>query len=43
MVNIFKACNETSKEYNLGINYVACANIAAFKKVSAAMLAQGII
>ena len=43
MTNIFKMCYETAKEYNLGINYVAAANIAAFKKVSAAMFAQGII
>jgi len=43
MTNIFKACHETAKEYNLGINYVAGANIAAFKKVSAAMIAQGVI
>ena len=43
MTNIFKMCKETVDEYNLGINYVAGANIAAFKKVSAAMIAQGII
>ena len=43
MTNIFKACKETAHEYNLGINYVASSNIAAFKKVSAAMNAQGII
>ena len=43
MTNIFKMCYETAKEYNLGINYVAGANIAAFKKVSSAMIAQGII
>ena len=43
MTNIFKMCHETAKEYNLGINYVAGANIAAFKKVSEAMMAQGII
>lgn len=43
MTNIFKMCYDTSKEYNLGINYVASANIAAFKKVSTAMIAQGVI
>ena len=43
MTNIFKMCKETSDEYNLGINYVAAANIAAFKKVSEAMIAQGVI
>ncbi len=43
MTNIFKMCKETADEYNLGINYVAGANIAGFKKVSSAMIAQGII
>ena len=43
MTNIFKACKETADEYGLGTNYVAGANIAAFKKVAAAMMAQGII
>ncbi|MBQ8634790.1 NADP-specific glutamate dehydrogenase [bacterium] len=43
MTNIFKACNDTVKEYNLGINYVAAANIAGFKKVANAMVAQGVI
>lgn len=43
MVNIFNACQVTSKQYNLGINYVAAANIAGFKKVANAMMAQGVI
>ncbi len=43
MTNIFNACKTTADEYNLGINYVASANIAGFKKVSSAMIAQGII
>ena len=43
MTNIFKACKENADEYGLGTNYVAGANIAAFKKVAAAMMAQGII
>ncbi len=43
MTNIFKMCYDTSKEYNLGINYVASANIAGFKKVANAMMAQGVI
>ncbi len=43
MINIFKQCKEADKEYNLGNNYVAGANIAAFKKISNAMIAQGII
>lgn len=43
MINIFKQCQKADEEYHLGTNYVAGANIAAFKKVSAAMLAQGVI
>ena len=43
MTNIFKQCRDNAKQYNLGINYLAGANIAAFKKISDAMLAQGIV
>ncbi len=43
MVNIFKQCQNADEKYNLGINYVAGANIAAFEKISKAMIAQGII
>lgn len=43
MKNIFKECKQATEEYNLGNNYVAGANIAAFKKVTDAMIAQGII
>ena len=43
MTNIFDACQKAAQEYNLGNNYVAGANIAAFDKVSKAMIAQGII
>ena len=43
MINIFKQCENAAKEYNLAKNYAAAANIAAFKKVSNAMIAQGII
>ncbi|MBS4759549.1 MAG: NADP-specific glutamate dehydrogenase [Clostridium sp.] len=43
MTNIFKACQKAAQEYNLGKNYVAGANIAAFDKISKAMIAQGII
>ena len=43
MTNIFASCQNIAKEYNLGINYCASANIAAFNKLSKAMLAQGII
>ena len=43
MINIFKQCQNANEEYSLGVNYVAGANIAAFKKISNAMIAQGII
>ncbi len=43
MSNIFAACSSSAKEYGLGKNYVAGANIAAFDKLSKAMIAQGII
>lgn len=43
MTNIFYACQKAAQEYNLGNNYVAGANIAAFDKISKAMIAQGII
>jgi glutamate dehydrogenase (NADP+) len=42
MVDIHKNASEASKEYGLGYNLVAGANIAGFKKVADAMLAQGI-
>ncbi|MBR6298581.1 MAG: NADP-specific glutamate dehydrogenase, partial [Candidatus Gastranaerophilales bacterium] len=43
MKNIFKQCKDAAQEYGLGVNYVAGANIAAFNKVSKAMIAQGVI
>ena len=43
MTNIFKACEKAANEYGLSKNYVAGANIAAFDKISKAMIAQGII
>lgn len=43
MTNIFKACKKAAEEYGCGTNYVAGANIAAFDKISKAMIAQGII
>ena len=43
MINIFTQCQKANDEYGLGVNYVAGANIAAFKKISNAMIAQGII
>lgn len=43
MVNIFHSCQVAAGKYNLGNNYVAGANIAAFEKLSKAMKAQGIV
>ena len=43
MKNIFKACADTAREYGHEKNYVVGANIAGFKKVADAMLAQGVI
>ncbi len=43
MVNIFNECKLAAEKYNLGNNYVAGANIAAFSKLAKAMKAQGIV
>lgn len=43
MVNIFKACKEASDAYGCSGNYVAGANIAAFRKLAKAMKAQGVV
>ena len=40
---IFKSCDEASKEYGLEGNYMAGANIAGFLKVAEAMKAQGCV
>ena len=42
MQNIHKVSAEAAEEYGLGYNLVAGANIAGFKKVADAMMAQGI-
>ena len=42
MQNIHKVSAEAAEEYGLGYNLVAGANIAGFKKVAEAMMAQGI-
>lgn len=42
MINIHKASMEAAEECGLGYNLVAGANIAGFKKVADAMMAQGI-
>ncbi len=43
MSNIFRTVSSTAKEYDHEGNYVLGANIAGFKKVADAMLAQGVI
>jgi glutamate dehydrogenase (NADP+) len=43
MVNIYKNASEAAKEYGFEDNLVVGANIAGFKKVADAMLAQGIV
>ena len=42
MENIFASCDQAAKEFNLEGNYMAGANIAGFKKVAEAMMAQGV-
>ena len=41
MANIHKVSVEAAEEYGLGYNLVAGANLAGFKKVADAMMAQG--
>ena len=43
MINIHKACVETADKYGFEGNYVVGANIAGFKKVADAMLAEGLV
>lgn len=43
MVNIYKNMSDAAKEYNMADNFVAGANIAGFKKVADAMIAQGLV
>ncbi len=43
MINIFKACKDASDHYGCPGNYVAGANIAAFRKLAKSMRAQGIV
>ena len=42
MVGIYHNIDEAAKEYGMEGNYVAGANIAGFKKVVEAMIAQGV-
>lgn len=43
MINIYNNAKDAAKEYNCHGNLVAGANIAGFKKVADAMVAQGIV
>lgn len=43
MVSIFHATDDAAREYGIEGDYVAGANIAGFKKLADAMLAQGIV
>lgn len=43
MENIFAQVKNAADQYGLGTNYVAGANIAAFRKIARAMKAQGVI
>ena len=43
MENIHKNATEAAETYGFGYNLVAGANIAGFKKVADAMLAQGVV
>ena len=42
MNRIYRQCVDTAAEYNLGYDLVSGANIAGFKRVAEAMMAQGI-
>ena len=43
MINIYKNASETAKEFGVAGNLVLGANIAGFRKVADAMIAQGVI
>ena len=43
MVNIYRNMDAAAEEYGVAGDYVAGANIAGFKKVAEAMLAQGVV
>ncbi|HEM3683613.1 TPA: NADP-specific glutamate dehydrogenase [Streptococcus suis] len=43
MANIFNTAKETAEKYDLGTDYLAGANIAAFEQVADAMIAQGLV
>ncbi|HFU4365898.1 TPA: NADP-specific glutamate dehydrogenase [Streptococcus suis] len=43
MANIFNTAKETAEKYDLGKDYLAGANIAAFEQIADAMIAQGLV
>ena len=43
MVNIFNSCKDSAERYGCSGNYVAGANLAAFSKLTEAMIAQGVV
>lgn len=43
MANIFNTAKETAEKYDLGTDYLAGANIAAFEQIADAMIAQGLV
>lgn len=43
MRGIYHACDDAATEYGFEGNYMVGANIAGFKKVADAMMAQGIV
>ena len=43
MTNIFNTAKTTAETYDLGKDYLAGANIAAFENVANAMIAQGLV
>lgn len=43
MINIFNSCKDAAEYYGCAGNYVAGANIAAFRKLAKSMKAQGVV
>lgn len=43
MANIFNTAKETAEKYDLGTDYLAGANIAAFEQIADAMISQGLV
>ncbi|MBS8099506.1 NADP-specific glutamate dehydrogenase [Streptococcus suis] len=43
MANIFNTAKETAEKYDLGTDYLAGANIAAFEQIADSMIAQGLV